>query len=102
MHNFKKGLLTLAATAAVLAPAAPAVANTSTSSSAASFDCLALCKFSVLDDNNVEVVKDVNALNAVNVCPNVSLVQVTAFALGQVADCSNGAHSNYKKVKRTW
>ncbi|MEA2129268.1 MAG: hypothetical protein QOJ85_2159 [Solirubrobacteraceae bacterium] len=104
MRKFKLGLVALAATAAVAVPAGSAMAgtdSTSGASSATDLGCVALCEFSILDNNNIEVIKNIDVTTVANICPNISVVQITALAVGQVAVC-DANNNSHKKVKKNW
>jgi hypothetical protein len=104
MRKFKYGIAALVATAVVAIPAGSAMAGTDSAagtSSATDLGCVALCEFSILDNNNVEVIKNIDIDQAFNICPNISLVQLTALAIGQVAEC-DANNNSHKKVKKNW
>jgi hypothetical protein len=90
MRHFKKSLITLATTAAVLAPAGLAGASAQSASTpvkaaTSSVDCVALCfdikTGDVLAYNNVPVSV------AANVC-NTTVPVLSAFVLAQTAACA--------------
>jgi hypothetical protein len=103
MRSIKMGLITLAATAAVVIPATSAAASTQSTSTAAtsslssttsSLACLALC-FN-LYDNDVLSGNDVDIITAVSFC-GIQAAQLQVLSIGQSITCVEG----HKKVKRT-
>ena len=102
MRNFKMGLITAAASAALLIPAAGASAATQSVSQAsktatastASTGCVLLCFNTYVDD--VLTGNDVSILYGASFC-GISVNVLQALSIGQVVDCGDG----HKKVKRT-
>jgi len=90
MRNIKMGLITLAASAAILVPAASATAvtqNTAASSSLSSAPCVvgAVGCFDIYI-NDVLSHNDVDVTTAISFCG----VQVQALAVGQFMNCGGG------------
>jgi hypothetical protein len=106
MRNLKTGLITLAATAAFLVPAAGASAATqsvsqaSTASSAmtASSGCVLLCFNTYVDD--VLSDNDVSILDGASFC-GISVNALQVLSIGQIVDCGTDGDGHHKKVKRT-
>jgi hypothetical protein len=97
MRNIKMGLITLAASAAILIPAAGATASTQQDTSTAassSLTCVVLCFDLYVDD--VLSGNDVEISPTVEFC-GIQAVQLQALAVGQTIDCADG----HKKVKRS-
>lgn len=103
MRHFPKVLVTLIASAALLVPAALAGADSQAASKsvATSVDCIALlCNFSILNDNDVEVLNNLNVAAVINVCPSIQVVELNLLAVGDVIWCSGSTNPGYKKIKR--
>jgi hypothetical protein len=111
MRKFKMGLITLAATAAVLAPTGIASAATQSASAPANDTCTALvgCGFQLVGDvngNQVVFLQNVNAQTAALNCNNIGIVNVAALlglnVTGQKeCDVKNENEQN-GKVIRIW
>jgi UDP-N-acetylmuramyl pentapeptide phosphotransferase/UDP-N-acetylglucosamine-1-phosphate transferase len=102
MRKFKMGLITLAASAAVLIPAAGASASTqSVASTEAVSTALTGCQFLCFNTYIDDVVQgnDVDIDTASTFCGiNLSVIGVL---LNQEVDCGDDGHGHHKKVKRT-
>ena len=99
MRTIKMGLITLAASAALVIPAASATANATAQQStskatSSSLGCVVLCFDLYVDDvlsgNNVEINPTVEFCG-------IQAAQLQALAIGQTIDCADGP----KKVKRS-
>lgn len=105
MRNFKMGLITLAASAAVFASTTGAAAGTQSAAKADSTDCTGLvnvCEFKVLNGSNVAVLSGLNVAAALNACPNLNVAALGGLIVGgQATTCSNVLHNNYKFIQRT-
>jgi hypothetical protein len=102
MRTFKVCLVTLAASAAILVPAASAAAAPQGASgpvAAASSGCVFLC-FDLYEDG-VIVGHDVGAGTAFDFCNGeLSLVQLTSIGIGQTVDCGRDDQGHHRWVKR--
>jgi hypothetical protein len=106
MRNLKMGLITLAASAALLIPAAGASAatqsvskaSTASTASTASSGCLLLCFNTYVDD--VLSGNDVSVLDGASFC-GISVNVLQVLSIGQIVDCGTDGDGHHKKVKRT-